>query len=127
MKTRWFPVLALGVSLGLATPALLAGPKGQHKDQGKKQAAERHDAQHEDSRWEQREGFEYRVYGLRDNRPPGWNRGKKAGWRDCGPQSRRFACYTYIHAGHRYFYYHDDDARIVVRRVAINVNVSVVR
>lgn len=133
MGKKWFAVLALSAALGLATPAL-AGPKGQGKgnahgknDDAKHQAKQDQD---KDRGWERHDGFELRVYGLRDTRPPGWSRGKKTGWRDCGlppGQAKKYGCYTYIHAGHRYFYYHDDDARIVVRRVAINVNVSVVR
>lgn len=123
MSKRWFAAMALTAALALTTPAL-AGPKGQGKKNEAKHQAKHHDNDHG---WERRDGFELRVYGLRDSRPPGWSRGKKTGWRDCGMQARRYGCYTYVHASHRYFYYHDDDARIVVRRVAINVNVSVVR
>lgn len=131
MGKKWFAVLALSAAVGVATPAL-AGPKGHGKGNSQKNEA-KHQAKHDDKEhgWERRDGgVELRVFGLRDSRPPGWTRGKKAGWRDCGlppGQAKKYGCYTYIHAGHRYFYYHDDDARIVVRRVAINVNVSINR
>ena len=129
MSKRWFAAMALTAALALTTPAL-AGPKGQGKGNSHKNEAKQAKHDDKDHGWERRDGVELRVYGLRDSRPPGWSRGKKAGWRDCGlppGQAKKYGCYTYIHAGHRYFYYHDDDARIVVRRVAINVNVSVVR
>jgi hypothetical protein len=128
MSKRWFAILGLAAGLGLAVPAM-AGTKGQGKGNAhKNEGAKYHQADRDnDHRWEHRDGFEYRVYGLRDSRPPGWIRGKKTGWRECGLQARRYGCYTYLHSGHRYFYYHDDEARIVVRRVVINVNVSAVR
>ena len=70
-------------------------------------------------RWERREGYEYRTYGDHD-RPPGWDRGEKTGWGDCGVppgQAKRAGeCRTYVHEGRPHYYYHDEQGRIVVRR-----------
>jgi len=73
-----------------------------------------------DDRWERREGFEYRTFGDRD-RPPGWERGEKTGWENCGlppGQAKKYECRTYVHEGRPHYYYQDEQGRIVVRRPA---------
>ena len=74
---NWLALLAMIVALGLVTPTLMAD-HGKHK--GNEEAY--FDDDDQDERWEHRDGYEYRVY--RDQRPPGWSRGKKAGWCNCG-------------------------------------------
>ncbi len=84
-----------------------------------KPAKEKGPAKAKRQTWEQREGFEYRVYDARGSRPPGWSRGKKTGWGDCGVppgQAKKGECRTYVYQGRHYFYYRDEDGRIVVRR-----------
>ncbi len=74
--------------------------------------------------WERRDGFDLRTY-TGQGRPPGWNRGKKTGWENCGVppgQAKKGACRTYTYSGHRYFYY-ENEGRIIVRRIAVHVGV----
>ena len=68
MSKRMLAILGLLAALSLGTPALMAdhGKKDKHQ-QGKKQDRD------DDRGWDRRDGYEYRVYGDRDNRPPGWS------------------------------------------------------
>ena len=71
-------------------------------------------------------GYEYRTYGG-DSRPPGWSRGKKTGWGDCGlppGQARKYGCHTYTYEGRPYYYYQDNEGRFIVRRPTIEVHGS---
>ena len=81
MGKRLLAIVSLGAALGFGTPTVQAdhgneGHKNEHKN--------KHSDDNDDQAWQRREGYEYRTYGERDARPPGWSRGKKTGWGDCG-------------------------------------------
>src|SRR5229473_959034 len=120
---RTLAILALVAALGLGTPSLMAysGDKGEKHKHGNK-----HD---DDNRgWERRDGYEYRVYNS-DGRPPGWSRGKKTGWKNCGlppGQAKKYGCQTYIYEGRPHYYYQDELGRIVIRRPIIEVQGAIV-
>ena len=133
MRRSWIAVLALVVALGLAAPTLMAD-KGKAKEKGighGKIESDKHDhdkIKDADRGWERREGHEYRIYGASEGPPPGWSHGKKTGWRDCGlppGQAKKYGCRTYIYGGRRYYYYRDEQDRIIVRRPIIHVHGSV--
>jgi hypothetical protein len=98
-----------------------------HGDHGqKKQHGNKHNDN--DQGWESREGYDYRTYGENDERPPGWNQGKKTGWGNCGMppgQAKKYGCRTYTYQGRPYYYYQDDAGRVVVRRPTIEIHGSV--
>ena len=124
MSKHPFAIFALVAALGLGTPALMAdkGDKGQKHQHGNKHSDD------EDSGWERRDGYEYRVYGDHDGHPPGWSHGKKTGWKNCGlppGQAKKYGCQTYIYQGCPHYYYQDELGRIVVRRPIIEVHGSV--
>jgi hypothetical protein len=124
---RLFAVLGLVAALGLCTPAVMAdhGDKDHKHGHGNKHF-DRNDG--EDRGWDRRDGYEYRMYGNRDERPPGWSRGNKTGWRDCGlppGQAKKYGCRTYIYEGRRHYYYEDEGGRIFVRRPIIEVHAGV--
>jgi hypothetical protein len=117
MTKRSLAILTLLAAIGLGTPRVLAkhGHEG-HKDHGNK---------HYDQDWERRDGYEYRTFGDRDERPPGWNRGKKTGWGNCGlppGQAKKYGCRSYAYEGRPHYYYQDDEGRIIVRRPIIEVH-----
>lgn len=123
MKQRWLAVMALFFVLGF-TPSLMAD-NGKHQGKGNK-----HDNQvwrgdrDDDDRWERRNGYEYRVYGDRDGRPPGWSRGRKTGWGNCGlppGQAKKYGCRSYVYRGRQHYWYRDDAGRIFIRRPSIHV------
>jgi len=97
MSKRMLAILGLLAALGLGTPALMA----DHGDKDKHQHGNKHDRD-DDRGWDHRDGYEYRVYGDRDERPPGWGHGKKTGWGDCGlppSQAKKDGCRTYMYRG----------------------------
>ena len=78
MLTRWLAVAALGSSLIFTTNLMADKDKSKHKGNP-------HSEQFDDDQgWERRDGYDYRVYGAKDERPPGWGHGKKTGWGNCG-------------------------------------------
>jgi len=116
-------ILGLLAALGLGTPALMA----DHGNKDKHQHGNKYDRD-DDRGWDHRDGYEYRVYGDRDERPPGWGHGKKTGWGDCGlppGQAKKYGCRTYMYQGRPHYYYHDEGGRIIVRRPIIQVHGSV--
>ena len=121
-------VFAVVAALGLSTPALMA----EHGDHGEKEQKHKHGNKHsdgDDQRWERRDGYEFRTYGDRDGRPPGWSRGKKTGWGNCGlppAQAKKYGCRTYVYQGRPTYYYQDEAGQIFVRRPIIEVHGSVV-
>jgi hypothetical protein len=122
MSTRWLAVFALIATLSLVPPTLMAD-QGQHNGQGTPHASRSFD--NDDDRWERRDGYEYRSYGDRDVRPPGWSHGKKTGWGNCGlppGQAKKYGCRTYIYQGRPHYYYQDERGRIIVRRPIIEVH-----
>jgi len=61
-------------ALSLGTPAVMADHG--HGD-SKNEHGNKHSASDDDRGWEHRDGYEYRTYGDRDGRAPGWSRGRK--------------------------------------------------
>ena len=114
--------LAVIAVLGLNTSLLLA----DHEDKGNKH---QQGNKHEDNEqsWEHRGGYEYRTY-FGDSRPPGWSQGKKTGWGYCGMppgQAKKYCCRTYTYENRPYYYYQDNEGRIMVRRPTIEVHGSI--
>ena len=121
MSKRMLAILGLLAALSLGTSALMAdhGKKDKHQ-QGNKQDRD------DDRGWDRRDGYEYRVYGDRNNRPPGWSHGKKTGWGNCGlppGQAKKDGCRTYLYQRRPHYYYQDEGGRIIVRRPIIQVTV----
>jgi hypothetical protein len=120
MNTRWLTALALAASwlfLSSASP-------GQGKSQGHGNPHANRNLD-DDGRWEQRDGYEYRTYGDHDGRPPGWSRGKKTGWGNCGMppgQAKKYGCREYVYQGRPHYYYRDEGGRIIVRRPEIHIH-----
>ncbi len=127
MRMRSLAVLALIAALALFTPTLLAGQgKGKGKAKGNPHAAARY--QRTEDGWERHDRYDMRVFDAREGRPPGWNRGNKTGWRDCGlppGQAKKYGCRTYVYEGRRYYYYEDNAGRIIVRRPRIDIQAVV--
>jgi hypothetical protein len=126
MSRYWLAVLALVASLALITPTVMA-EHGQGKHHGKKHFDNDHDRDDHD-RWERREGYEYRSYADRDDRPPGWSRGRKTGWGNCGlppGQAKKYGCRMYMYEGRPHYYYQDEHGQIYVRRPILEVHGSV--
>ena len=125
MSRHWLAGLALIASLGLVTPALTAD---NGKGQGKGNPHATKSSHDDDQGWENRGGYEYRVYGNPNDRPPGWSRGKKTGWGNCGlppGQAKKYGCRAYTYEGRPYYYYLDNERRFIVRRPTIEVHGSV--
>lgn len=131
MGKRWLAIIMLLGALGLATP--LMADHGQKKGKGnprEKQAFDDHGRgkDRDGDRWERRDKFEYRTYARHEGRPPGWNRGVKTGWANCGlppGQAKKYGCRTYLYEGRRYYYYEDEVGRIIVRRPSIQIRVNI--
>src|SRR5215831_13323299 len=122
MNTRCIIILALIAAFWPVLPSLMAQGKGQ----GNPHANRNFDD--DDDRWERRDGYEYRTYGDQDGRPPGWSRGKKTGWGNCGlppGQAKKYGCRTYVYEGRPHYYYEDDEGRTVIRRPVVEVHGSV--
>jgi hypothetical protein len=122
MHKRLLAILALTAALGLITPSLMAD-RDKGKEKGKHHASKSFDD--DDKNWERRDGYEYRTYGDHDGRPPGWSRGKKTGWGNCGlppGQAKKYGCRTYTYEGRPHYYYQDEHGRIIVRRPIISVH-----
>ena len=124
MTKRLLVILTLGAALGLGTPALQADHGNGHKNgHGNK-----HSDDDDDQGWQRHEGYEYRTYGDRDERPRGWSHGKKTGWGNCGlppGQAKKSGCYTYTYQGRPNYYYQDEQGQIIVRRPVIEIHGSV--
>src|SRR5215510_2763239 len=123
MTKRLMATFALIAVLGFATPTLMA-KNDKNKGKGNPHANKFSD---DDQGWERRDGYEYRTYSDADGRPPGWTRGKKTGWGNCGlppGQAKKYGCRTYVYQGRPYYYYQDDVGRIVVRRPIIEIHGS---
>jgi len=117
---KWIAVLALIAALALVAPAAMAD---QGKGKGNPHASKNVD--NDDDRWERRDGYEYRMYDDSDGRPPGWSKGKKTGWGDCGlppGQAKKYGCRTYTYEGRPHYYYEDEQGRIIVRRPTVHVH-----
>jgi hypothetical protein len=119
-------ILAVLAALSFGTPALMA----DHRDKSQKhQQGNKHFDDGDDHGWERRDGYEFRIYGDRDERPPGWSRGKKTGWGDCGlppGQAKKYGCRSYTHQGRPHYYYKDELGRIIIRHPTIEAHGGVV-
>src|SRR5882757_7665669 len=112
MSKHLLAILALGSAVCMAAPPLQA----DHGDKGK---GHKHEDSHDDRGWERRDGYEYRSYADGEEHPPGWNRGKKTGWKNCGlppGQAKKYGCRTYLYEGRPHYYYEDEKRQIIVRR-----------
>src|SRR5215468_8139256 len=120
MSKQWFGTILLFGAFAFALPA--AADHGNRK--GNKHQNQQGDDRGDD-RWEHRGDYEYRTYGEHDGLPPGWSKGKKTGWGNCGMppgQAKKYGCQSYRYQGRDYYYYHDDGGRIVIRRPVIHVH-----
>jgi hypothetical protein len=123
--TRWIQVALVFGTLTLAVP--LFADHGQGKAKGNRhgnQAANEGDDRGDNDRWEKRGDYEYRTYGEHDGVPPGWSKGKKTGWGNCGMppgQAKKYGCQSYRYQGRDYYYYRDQVGHIVVRRPSIHI------
>ena len=125
-------ILALMVALGLGTPAAMADHEDHDRDdQHEHGNKHRHGNKHFDhdagQGWERRGGYEYRTYGERDGRPPGWSQGRKTGWGNCGlppGQAKKYGCRTYTYQSVPHYYYQDEGGAIIIRRPRIELHGS---
>ena len=123
-------ILALMVALGLGTPAAIADHgdhnRGDKHEHGNKHRHGNKHFDHDDGQgWERRGGYEYRSYGERDGRPPGWSQGRKTGWGNCGlppGQAKKYGCRAYTYQGVPHYYYQDDRGAIIIRRPMIELH-----
>ncbi|HLH08460.1 MAG TPA: hypothetical protein VKW78_14565 [Terriglobales bacterium] len=121
MKRNVITAIILAGALALSLPAFADHDHGH--GHGKGNPHERQD----DNGWERHGNYESHVF-EGDSRPPGWSKGRKTGWGNCGlppGQAKKYGCQTYTYQGQPYYYYHDDQGRIVVRRPAIHIEGSV--
>ena len=126
MGRHWLTGIALVAALGLFAPALIA-ENGQSQGKGNPHATNGY--QNSDEGWENRDGYQYRTYSNPNERPPGWNHGKKTGWGNCGMppgQAKKYGCRTYAYQGRPHYYYQDNHGVIIVRRPSIVVGGTVV-
>lgn len=110
MNRRWLTVLALAAAMVCAVPAKADKDKDKDKHKGNPHA--------DQGRWEQREGYEYGTF-ERGAQPPGWSKGKKTGWGNCGMppgQAKKSGCRAYTYNGRTHYYYRDEQGRTIVRR-----------
>ena len=118
-------IFLLAMMLGMGALPLMA----DHGDKGNKHGhGNKHADYAGDEGWQHGNGYEYRTYREGDGLPPGWSHGKKTGWGNCGMppgQAKKYGCYTYLYQGRSYYYYHDPEGQIIVRRpiIAIDVNI----
>lgn len=123
--TRWIQVVLVLGTLTLAVPLLADHGNGKSKgNPHENQAFNDDDDQGENDRWERRGDYEYRTYGEHDGAPPGWSKGKKTGWGNCGlppGQAKKYGCQSYRYQGRDYYYYRDEVGHIVVRRPSIHI------
>lgn len=135
MNKRNLLVAALFVAcIALLGTTALAQGKGNGKGRGNDHHAqgmskhEDHDNQRAErgNVWERHDKYEVRTYREHDGMPPGWSRGKKVGWGDCGVppgHAKKGECRSYIYEGRRYYYYRTELGHIVVRRPIVNISI----
>lgn len=77
--------------------------------------------------WDHRGDYEYRTYAV-GSTPPGWSKGQKTGWGNCGMppgQAKKYGCQRYVYQGVPYYYYRDEVGQIFVRRPFIEIHAGV--
>jgi len=125
MRRNTCAVIFFTVFCGLSLP--LFGDQGHGRGKGNphnNQAAQS-DNDNDQGRWERHGDYEYRTYDQREGTPPGWNKGKKTGWGNCGlppGQAKKYGCQRYRYQGRDYYYYRDEQNRIVLRRPSIHIH-----
>jgi hypothetical protein len=117
----------------LGTPATAQGKgnghgkaKEQHGQSMSKHEEHANNKMERRSAWERHDKYEVRTYREHDGMPPGWSRGKKVGWGDCGVppgHAKKGECRSYIYEGRRYYYYRTSLGHIVVRRPIVNISI----
>lgn len=130
MRQKLLWTVVLGLALSSSTMA--KNPQGNSQGKGKgnphaQAVRDDHDRDDDHDRWERRENWEYHTY-RGDERPPGWSKGKKTGWGNCNlppGQAKKYGCNRYRHQGRDYYWYKNDDGRIVVRRPIITAHAGV--
>ncbi len=122
MSRRWLVLFALTV-LAFAAPAMADNGKAKARNANHRftDDDDRRGARDRDNdRWQRRDGYEYRVFGDRDARPPGWSHGKKTGWGNCGmppgQAKKNGGCRTYSYRGRPHYYSRDQRGNTIVRR-----------
>ena len=121
---RWLQVLFVLGAFALAAPLVTAQGNGKAKGNPHKNQAVDGDSRDDSEGWERRGDYEYRTYGERGY-PPGWSKGKKTGWGNCGlppGQAKKYGCQTYQYQGRDYYYYRDEVGHIVIRRPSIHIH-----
>ena len=110
MKMRMLWTILMSFAL-TCTLAISAG--AQDRDDHNQQVAQDHDRdQAARDQWEMRNGWEYRTY-EKDQHPEGWSHGKRAEASYCEGHN---GCYRYEYQGQPYYYYRDENGRLIVRR-----------
>lgn len=125
MSNKWMTALVLAGALAVSGSAF--ADHDHDDDHGHGHGKGNPHARHDDDQWEHRGNYDYHVF-EGDSRPPGWSRGKKTGWGNCGlppGQAKKYGCQTYTYQGQPYYYYHDDEGRMVVRRPSIHIQGSI--
>ncbi len=130
-------VIGLSMAMSLTPLVYAQGNSDHHKQNGNSQGngnghgnGKAHGNPHNqaaNSGWDSRDGWEYRTYGPNEGRPPGWSKGKKTGWGNCGMppgQAKKYGCNTYVYQGRNYYYYQDTGGQIYVRRPSIDVDLG---
>ena len=121
---RWFQVMLVLATVTLAVPLLADHGNGKSKGNSQGNQASDNDDQGDNNHWERRGDYEYRTYGEHEGVPPGWSKGKKTGWGNCGMppgQAKKHGCQSYQYEGRDYYYYRDEVGHIVVRRPSIHI------
>jgi len=110
LRVLWTVLMAfvLTLTLAIAAGAQDRDDQNQHMDQNHDYNHDRADNGH----WENRNGWEYRTYD-HDQHPDGWMKGERANSRYCEGHN---GCYTYSYNGNPYYYYREENGRMVVRR-----------
>ena len=122
-KLFFIGVIALAVPM-FASQGNGHGKGNKHNDQSANNNEDSNRNNRDDDRWERRGNYEYRTYGDKDGVPPGWSKGKKTGWGNCGlppGQAKKYGCQSYQYQGRDYYYYRDNSGHIVVRRPSIHI------
>jgi len=130
MNKTFLAVIALTAAISLTPAAYAQGNSDHHKQNGNPHGngnshGNPHNEQAANNGWDSRDGWEYRTYGPQGGRPPGWSKGKKTGWGNCGMppgQAKKYGCNTYVYQGRNYYYYQDPAGQMYVRRPSIDVD-----
>jgi hypothetical protein len=126
VKRTYFWFFAFVLVLSTAALAAPGNGNGNGHGKGNPHNAQREDDDRDEGRgeWQARNGWEYRTY-RPGQAPPGWSKGKKAGWGNCNlppGQAKKYGCNQYRYQGRDYYWYKDEGGHIVIRRPSIHVH-----